>query len=113
MFYAPDLTVGNLLEESLADVLQRGQTNLVYWWIHMLGPKKILERLGVKGSYSHICHACHVLLSEHREEMLEYIAANKDDILLNDVLLSDNVKRAAQLAVDRKDEILSRLTVMP
>jgi hypothetical protein len=31
----------------------------------------------------------------------------------NDVLLSDIVKRAAQLAVDRKDEILSRLTVMP
>ena len=112
MFYAPDLTVGNLLEESLADILKRGQTNLVYWWIHMLGPKKILEKLGVNGNYSHICHACHVLLSKHREEMLEYLAVNKDDILLNDVLLSDSVRRAAQLAVDRKDEIRSRLTVM-
>jgi MoaA/NifB/PqqE/SkfB family radical SAM enzyme len=111
MFYAPDLTVGNLLEESLADILARGQTNLVYWWIHMLGPKKILEKLGVNGRYSHICHACHVLLSQHRDEMLEYLAAHRDDVLLNDVLLSDGVKRAAQLALDRKEEILSRLTV--
>ena len=111
MFYAPDLTVGNLLEESLSDILARGQTNLVYWWIHMLGPKKILEKLGVTGNYSHICHACHVLLSRYRDEMLAYLTSHKDDVLLNDVLLSDWVRRAAQVAVERKDEILSRLMV--
>jgi hypothetical protein len=113
MFYNPDLTVGNLWEERLPDMLNRGQQNLLYWWIHMLGPKRILEKLGVEGNYSSICHACDVLLRQYREPMLEYIMQHKDDVLLNDVLFSDYIRRAAQVVVKRQGDIERRLRVLP
>ena len=103
------LTMGNLLEEPLAEILGRAQRNLLYWWIHMQGPKRILEQLGVHESYSSICHACHALLGEHRERLMAYLEDHKDDVLVDGVLLSDNVRRASQLVLARKDEIMSRM----
>lgn len=109
MFYAPDLTIGNLAEEPLPDILKRTQGNVLYWWLHMFGPKRILERLGVEGSYSHICHACNELLTTHRPALMDYLASNKHDIMLNDVLLSDNVRRAAQIVLRQKGAIAADL----
>lgn len=109
MFYAPDLTVGNLLEEDLPQILKRTQGNVLYWWLHMHGPKRILQRLGVEGRYSHICHACNELLTTHRKALIEYLAEHKDDVMLNDVLLSDNVRSAARLLLKQKSEIVAEL----
>ena len=105
MFYAPDLTVGNLNEESLPDILKRSRSNVLYWWLHMYGPKRILERLGVQGRYSHICHACNELLTTHRPALMAYLASNKEDIMLNDVLLSDNIKQAALIVLRQQAAI--------
>jgi hypothetical protein len=109
MFYSPDLNIGNLFEEELPAICERAQKNLVYWWIHMLGPKRILDKLGVPGTYTSICHACHVLLNEHREEMLSFLREHKQDVMVEDVLCSDHLSRAAQVVVQRKDQILVRL----
>lgn len=110
MLYAKDLTAGNLNQDSLETIVSRAQQNLLYWWIHMKGPKQILDELGVQGSYSHICHACHVLLTEHREEAMQYLKQHTSEVLVKDVLLSDSAKRAAQLVIARKDQILNSLT---
>jgi hypothetical protein len=111
-FYAKDLTAGNLHDEPLPQILQRAQGNLLYWWIHMLGPKRILQRLGVEGNYSHICHACHELLTTHREKAVAYLAAHRDEVMANDVLLSDTMKTMAKVLVARKDEIMGRVAAM-
>jgi len=109
MFYAPDLTIGNLAEESLPDILKRTQGNVLYWWLHMHGPKRILERLGVEGRYSHVCHACNELLTTHRPALMAYLAENKHDVMLNDVLLTDNVKRSVQIVLKRRDAIAAEI----
>ena len=67
-----------------------------------------MEQLGVHESYSSICHACHALLGEHRVRLMAFLEDHKDDVLVDGVLLSDNVRRASQLVLARKDEIMSR-----
>ena len=108
-FYAKDLTVGNLNDEPLDAILRRSQGNILYWWLHMAGPKRILERLGVTGQYSHTCHACNELLTTHRGKLMEYLARNKDDVMANDVLLSDTMRHVAKVFIGQKDQILDRL----
>ncbi|WP_069802415.1 radical SAM/SPASM domain-containing protein [Thermogemmatispora onikobensis] len=109
MFYAQDLTLGNLNEERLIDILTRSQQNLVYWWLHMLGPKRILDKLGVEGTYTSICHACQALLADHRQAMLEYLKAHRDEVLLQDVVLGDSLKRVSTIVLKRKEEILAQM----
>lgn len=105
MFYEPDLTIGSLKEESLADILDRAQHNVLYWWIHTVGPKRILDRLGVEGTYASICHACQVLLRDHREKLREFAVAHKNEIVTNDVLLADGLKRVAGKLIATEDDI--------
>lgn len=109
MFYEPDLTLGSLEDDPLPVIVERGLHNLLYWWIHMLGPKRILEKLGVEGTYTSICHACGVLLGEHREKLLDYLKHHRDEVLTDDVLLSDTGKRATTLFLGRRDEIMGNL----
>jgi MoaA/NifB/PqqE/SkfB family radical SAM enzyme len=108
MFYAPDLTLGNLNDEGLPEILDRTGKNLLYWWIHMAGPKKILHELGVEGNHPHMCHACNDLLTTHRGKLLEHLEKNKNTIALNQVLLSGAVKQVARIAIQKKEEILAR-----
>ncbi len=108
-FYAPDLTIGNLREETFAAIAARAQQNLLYWMIHSVGPKRMLEQLGVEGEYASICHACGVLLHEHRDELMDYLAANRDDVFVRDILFSDNVKRLAGVVARRKQEVLDTI----
>jgi organic radical activating enzyme len=110
MFYAKDLNLGNLNDESLTEMLKRGQGNLLYWWLHMLGPKRILEKIGVKGTYSHICHACNELLTKHRDAAIEYLVAHRNDVMANDVLLSDTMRHVAQVVLESKEDILARVS---
>jgi MoaA/NifB/PqqE/SkfB family radical SAM enzyme len=112
MFYAPDLTLGNLNDEGLPEILDRTGKNLLYWWIHMAGPKQILRELGVEGNHPHMCHACNDLLTTHRAKLVEHLEKNKDSIALNQVLLGGAVKQVARIAVAKKEEILARM-VMP
>jgi len=109
MFYAPDLTLGNLHDEPLPDILARSGHNLLYWWIHMAGPKKILREIGVEGNHPHICHACNDLLTTHRAKVLDHLEKNRNAIALNQVLLGGAVKQVARIAVAKKDEILDRM----
>lgn len=108
-FYAPDLTIGDVREESLAQIAERAQQNLLYWMIHSVGPKRMLEQLGAEGEYASICHACGVLLNEHRDELMDYLTANRDDLFVKNVLFSDNLKRLAGVVAPRKDEIVAEL----
>lgn len=109
MFYSQDLTLGNLNRENLTDIVDRAQHNLVYWWIHTYGPKRILERLGVHGQYASICHACHVLLGQHRESMLSYVKAHKAEVFTNDVIQSDFLKAQIRWLGSQQATIENRL----
>lgn len=111
-WYVPDLTLGNLDDSSLPEIVERGQQNVLYWLIHNVGPKKLLERIGVEGEYSGICHACHDLLGNHREELFGYIRANKEEIIREDLFLSDNVERDAQEVAEHQELIIDRLENM-
>ncbi|UPM44760.1 radical SAM protein [Halocatena salina] len=111
-WYVPDLTLGNIEEESLMSIVERSQQNVLYWLIHNVGPKQLLERLNVDGNYSGICHACHDLLGNHREELLEYIEANKEEIVQEDIFLSDNIERDAQQLVEHREAVLDRIEYM-
>ncbi|MCL1977215.1 MAG: radical SAM protein [Candidatus Bathyarchaeota archaeon] len=88
-----DLSVGNLYSESLEVILGRVRSNLVFWLIHTLGPKCLLEKLGVNKEYLSPCDACYDLLINHRKEMLEYVIKHKNELLLNEVILTDNKRR--------------------
>ena len=90
----PDLNVGNLYSDSLETILGKIQSNIVFWLIYTLGPSGMLEKLGVtKENYFSPCDACYDLLVNHRKEMLDYVISHKDELLLNDVLLTDNKRR--------------------
>ena len=105
-FYSKDLTLGSLHEESLTQMVERGRQNLVYWLVHMMGPKRILAQLGVSGTYSSICHACHVLFAQHRDQLIRHVEANLNELFANEVLLSDNVRRTAEVVIQNKEAIL-------
>jgi len=106
MFETPDLTIGSLYNEPLQNMLDRCSHNLLYWWIHSYGPKKILDRLGIGGEYASQCHACYALLAtpEHRAKLHAFMHEHRDDIFVNDVLLGDSLSRMADAATLTPDE---------
>jgi MoaA/NifB/PqqE/SkfB family radical SAM enzyme len=88
--------IGNIMHEDLVSMVKRAQRKLFYWWLHFLGPKKILERIGAKEEgFTSLCHACDVILEnkEYQRRIYEYMEKHKFDILLNDIILSDNIVR--------------------
>jgi len=111
MFYSTDLTVGNLFDEPLSAMIERGSHNILYWWIHMYGPKRILDKLGVQGTYTSICHACHVLLNDpvNREKLIDYLRSHSNEVFVEDVLLGDRVKKSSEMFVRGRDEIVRRM----
>lgn len=92
MMTADDLVIGNLHEHSLEELISLGQKNIVYWWIATRGPKNILEKIGIQGKYTNICDACRVLLVNNKDRMLSYIGENKNEIMSNEVILSNPYK---------------------
>ena len=110
-FYRPDLTMGNIEDDSLVDIIENGQNNLVYWLIHEVGPKRLLDRMGITSDvgYTGICHACGDLLGEYRDEFFEYVQENRQDIVKNDILLSDSTKQNAERLTENRDEIMRKL----
>jgi hypothetical protein len=100
-FDVDDLNAGNIKTESLSSILNRMQRNLMYWWIHMQGPKKILDEvIGRNDEHSSICDACVVMFKKHRDAVYGYLDANRDEVFLNGVLLSDNVRRYAEILTE-------------
>jgi hypothetical protein len=85
------LSVGNILDESLPSLVKESHSNLLYWWIHMGGPNKILQAVGDSTKYATICDACLHVLTDQRERVVEYLRKNRSAVLLNDVLLSDDI----------------------
>lgn len=110
-WYVPDLTLGNIMDEPLLEILDRSKRNLVYWLIHEVGPKQMIERLDPENDvhYSGICHACHHLLDEYREELLEYVEENREDIIKNDIILSDSMQRRADDLLENKEDVLEKV----
>lgn len=109
--YRPDLTLGNLEDESLSSLVDRGQQNLVYWLIHEVGPKTLFDRLDVDDDphFSGICHACGVLLGPYREEFLEYVRENREELIREDVFKSDSLKHKTTKLVEHRDELMEKL----
>src|SRR5262249_35086192 len=99
-----------LYEEPLAPMLERSAHNLLYWWIHMYGPKRILDQLGIGGEYASICHACHALLGnpEYRARLHQFIAEHRQEIFVKNVLLSDNLRMVANAAKLLPQEIMEQ-----
>lgn len=110
-FYHPDLTLGNVKFDPLPEIINRGQSNILYWLIHQIGPKELINRLDVEDgeNYSNICHACHSLFENYREELIEFIEENRSELIRDDVLLSDNVKKQAEVLVEHHDDIVSNI----
>lgn len=110
-WYVPDLTLGNIKEEPLLEILDRGKRNLIYWLIHEVGPKRLIDRLDVDDdtNYSGICHACHALLGEYREEFLAYAEENREELIKNDIILSDSLRRRANTLLENEDVILEQI----
>jgi len=110
-FYRPDLTMGNIKDRPLNEILADGQTNLVYWLIHEVGPKNLIDRLDVDPEidYTGICHACGDLLGEYREEFFEYVENNKEELIHEDIFLSDRIDSQLQRLVDNRERILEQL----
>jgi hypothetical protein len=53
----------------------------------------MLEKLGVNKDYLSPCDACQDLLVNHRKELLDYVISHKNELLLNEVILTDNKRR--------------------
>lgn len=106
MFYSKDLALGNLNEEPLAHIVARAQKNLLYWWVQMTGPKRILEKLGVRADYASICHACQDLLVNHRDELRAYLKEHPQEIFTDGVLLADNIKKMSAFILANENSIL-------
>jgi hypothetical protein len=109
VFYNNDLILGDIRTESMQAILERARKNLGYWLIHTLGPQRILRRLGVEDEFTNICHACNVLLSEHRDEFVEFVKQNASQLFVEDVLLDDSARNALQIALSNKDQMLDRI----
>ncbi len=112
MFYAKDLSLGNLMKEELSTIVGRAQRNVLYWWIHMSGPKRILERLGVEGTYASQCHACQILTTRHRDAVMEYLRENKNEIMRDEVLLSSGFKKLFLYVSRERERISDRLATL-
>lgn len=110
-FYQPDLTLGNLNDDPLADILDRGTSNLVYWLIHEIGPKQIIEMLDVddEQEYTGICHACNSLFENYREEFVDFIEENREELIRDEVILGDTYKQHFATLAENKEEILEQL----
>jgi MoaA/NifB/PqqE/SkfB family radical SAM enzyme len=93
MIESQDLTAGNLNSDSFKNILYKAQRNLGYWLIHSVGPTKLLTDIGVEGDYTNICHACGELLTNHHEDFVTYIRENKGNLIMNEVLLGDTIRR--------------------
>lgn len=106
MFEHSDLTIGNLLEVPLLELIEAARHNLMYWWIHMLEPKRILDRIGISGHYTSICHACQVLFTRYRDQAIQYLIEHRDEVLMKDVLMSDAIPLQLK-AVAARREMLS------
>ena len=85
------LSVGNILDARLPMLVKVSHSNLLYWWIHMGGPNKILHAVGDSTRYATICDACLHVLTDRSERVVEYVRKNRSSVLLNDVLLSDDI----------------------
>ena len=96
MMSVDDLIIGNLNNNSLDDLINLAQKNIVYWWTSTRGPKKILEKIGVDGEFTSICDACRVLLVSNKERLVNYIKENKKEIVTHDILLSNPYKDLLQ-----------------
>lgn len=85
--------LGNIMNERLINMVRKAQQTLFYWWLHLRGPKKILEKIGVREQYVNLCHACEVIIKKYARQVYEYMLKHKYEILINDILLSDNITR--------------------
>ena len=85
------LSVGNILDASIPSLVRESHSNLLYWWIHMGGPNRILQAVGGSTGSATVCDACLRVLAERRDRVVEYLRKNRSAVLLNDVLLSDDI----------------------
>jgi len=91
--------LGNIMDKDLVEMIKQAQSKLFYWWLHFTGPKRILEKVGIKGEYATLCHACDAIIRdrEYRKKILNYMETHKYEILINDILMSDNIVRIEEI----------------
>jgi MoaA/NifB/PqqE/SkfB family radical SAM enzyme len=73
------LTVGNVKEDRLEDVIKRMQRNVLYWWIFLKGPVDILNTLCQEGKVYHKCEACYLLDTKYKEN-LRKLSTQREEI---------------------------------
>ncbi len=89
--------LGNIVNERLTEMVKKAQQTLFYWWLHFLGPRKILEKIGIRESYVSLCHACEAIIRKYANLVYEYMVKHKYEIFISDILLSDNIVRLERI----------------
>jgi len=95
----PELEAGDLQTDSLFDIVERNQKDMLLLWLSIIGPVGIMRRIGMnsKKGYANICHACKVLFTDpaNRNVLEHYVKEKPAEIILNDILLNDNMIKIA------------------
>jgi pyruvate-formate lyase-activating enzyme len=74
------ITLGDLTSEgTLAEMVERMQRNVLYWWLHLEGPGAVLRELGISQKVYRNCEACFYLGTAYQER-LRTLATRKEEI---------------------------------
>jgi hypothetical protein len=83
------ITIAKIGEgETLPEIVERMQRNVLYWWLHLRGPFEIAKKVGIENMELRNCEICYLLGTKYKEKLL-LLANEKDNIF--DSLVSDNV----------------------
>ena len=70
--------VGNVYRERLVDIVKRMRSNVLIWYIRLVGPHRLVWRFNEEEKVYHICHACHLLATKYWDRLVE-LAQRKEE----------------------------------
>lgn len=83
----------------LRKIIMKEQRNLFYLWMYFRGPKRILEKVtGKKYKLPSLCYGCSLIMNKKLySKIINYIKDNYFDVLVNEIVLSDNIGKFENL----------------
>ena len=79
------ISVGNVSDKTLKQIIIEARKNILFWWVHMYDPFNILNKIDSEYRASTICEACREIFTGSKELVLKYIRANKNELLIKDI----------------------------
>lgn len=84
------ITLGKLNEEmTLSEMIDGMQRNVLYWWLHVHGPKVIIKELGIGELECRDCEICYLLGTQYKSRLLS-LAERKESIFETYIYRADN-----------------------